>query len=343
MSLLDSMKDKLPAILQNRYELKGLSEVQAREAIEEPAQREGKFASPPFSYSDEALRIMTQKLADTQDARTVGIEAFQLQILCEYLEDKIIKNVIPGNFIEPQHFAFKINEVFEGYYQRLIGRLDTKDQQSARLLIEETMILEDENSGEVRRLSVDEGIMKNEKGITQALLDKLENTFLLRRESTSTGGFNYEVTHDTMIVPILKSKAQRKAQERAEQDLIEARLRRNRLFAILTLSALTLAIVLAISAYIYQQNIRLEDALIKADQEKIKVQKAYRDVLEAQKAKELTDFKIILQNVRLILKGSNCPPKDMIQQIDHMRKKYPKDIYLQSQIKEIDDALISCK
>ena len=67
-----------------------------------------------------------------------------------------------------------------------------------------------------------------EKGISQALLNQLESNFLLRRESTSTGGFNYELSHDTLIAPILKSKAERKALERVERERLKARRRRNR-------------------------------------------------------------------------------------------------------------------
>ena len=123
MSLLDSMSDKLPAILQKRYELKGLTEEQAKEAIEKPATHSDRvtqshpitqFASPSFTYSSEALQVMTQKLSETKVSQRTGIEAFQLQILCEYLEDKIIKGEIPNNHIEPPYFADKINAFMKG-------------------------------------------------------------------------------------------------------------------------------------------------------------------------------------------------------------------------------------
>ncbi len=123
MSYLDGLKDKLPAILQKRYELKGLSDAQAQEAIQEPAQKTGDFASTPFTFSPKALRVMTQKLSETKVSQRSGIEAFQLQILCEYLEDKIIKGEIPNNRIEPAYFEDKIDEIYEGYYQRLIDKL----------------------------------------------------------------------------------------------------------------------------------------------------------------------------------------------------------------------------
>jgi hypothetical protein len=357
MSLLDSMKDKLPAILQKRYELKGLSEEQARQAIEKPAQSpdpkgetgfssplgRGGFMSPPFTYSPEALRVMTQKLSETKVSQRTGIEAFQLQILCEYLEDKIIKGEIPNNRIEPAHFADKINDIYEGYYERLIEKLDPALQHAAQLLIEEKLIFEDTQTGEARRLSVDSGVLLNEKGITQTLLNQLESTFLLRRESTSTGGFNYEVSHDTMIAPILKAKGERKALEMAEAERKEAKRKRNRLLTVIAIGALALATVIGIGVYMYRQNVKLDEALKKAEQEKVKAEKALNDFVEAQKAKEMVEFSITLQNIKGILKGNNCPPKESVKQINDVKVKYPNDADLQNQINEILNQLDKCK
>lgn len=343
MSLLDSMKDKLPAILQKRYELRGLSEAQAQEAIVGPAQREGAFISTEFSYSPEALKVMTQKLAASKSSQRSGIEAFQLQILCEYLEDKVIKGEIPGQRVEPQHFAEQIDEIFEGYYQRLLDKLEPDAQTAAQLLIEEKLLFEDANTGEARRLGVDSGVLLAEKGISQALLNQLESNFLLRRESTSTGGFNYEVSHDTLIAPILKSKAERKALERLEKERVEAKRRRNRLLFITAMVTFALAVVLGIGLYMYRQNVRLGEALKEADAEKNKAKKALKDMLDAQKAKELTEFRITLQNIRLILKGGNCPPARMKREIEKMKEKYAMDKGLQSQIEAIQPALLDCK
>ncbi len=342
MSLLDSMKDKLPAILQKRYEMRGLTLDQAKEAIKNPAEKESNFASPKFKYSDEALRVMTQKLSETKVSQHTGIEAFQLQILCEYLEDKIIKGEIPDNRIEPAHFADKINNIYEGYYERLIEKLDLALQRAAQLLIEEKLIFEDTQTGEARRLSVDSGVLLNEKGITQSLLNQLESTFLLRRESTSTGGFNYEVSHDTMIAPILKSKGERKALEKAEAELKEVQRRQRRLLAILCAVVLALAVVIGVVVYVLKLRDDAVAALKIAENEKAKAEKNLKDFLDAQKAKEMTEFKIILQNVRGILKGGNCPPKETIQDINDVKTKYTDDVNLQNEISQILKELSNC-
>ncbi|MFM7155353.1 MAG: hypothetical protein ACKOZV_14635, partial [Bacteroidota bacterium] len=59
MSLLDSMKDTLPAILHKRYELRPLTPDQARDAIVQPARLAGDaFNSPPFEYTDDGLQAI---------------------------------------------------------------------------------------------------------------------------------------------------------------------------------------------------------------------------------------------------------------------------------------------
>jgi hypothetical protein len=391
MSLLDSMKDKLPAILQKRYELRGLSEEQARQAIEKPAKSAGEFQSPTFTYSDDALRVMTQKLSETKVSQRTGIEAFQLQILCEYLEDKIIRGEIPNNRIEPIYFADKINEIYEGYYERLIEKLDPNVQHAAQLLIEEKLIFEDEKTGEARRLSVDSGVLLNEKGITQTLLNQLESTFLLRREATSTGGFNYEVSHDTMIAPILKSKSERKEieeQERIKQVEAEKKAERIRLeeeaerekqrneelqkalekakeLEALAQKALTssnkslsLAKKSGYSAFIFAMvaliafGVALKFYFDSKNQtqiaveEKIKAELAEKRAIESENLaikNEKATFLILFQNVKGILKGNNCPPREIVKQIYDIKERYLNDTDLQNQINEILNQLSNCK
>jgi hypothetical protein len=211
LGYLDTMKTELPAILSKRYQLQGLNDSQAREAIVKPAANEGNFVSPPFTYSDTALDVIVQKLGETKQTVRMGIEAFQLQILCEYLEGEIIAGHIPKQRIEPTHFADKITEIYEGYYHRLLEKLDPSVKKAAQELIEDGLIFSDEKTGESRRLSMDADVLVQRYGhlgVTPDLLRLLENHFLLRRERTATG-YNYEVTHDTLIAPIAKSKALR--------------------------------------------------------------------------------------------------------------------------------------
>ncbi|NJN33361.1 MAG: hypothetical protein HC817_02995 [Saprospiraceae bacterium] len=341
MSLLDSMKDKLPAILQKRYELKGLSEKQAKDAIEKPARLVNpQFATPPFEYTPQAIDKIIGELSNY---KTKAIEAFQIQIVCDEIEKTVEKGQIPDRDqnglpdVDIENLP-DFNNLYENYYHRKITELDPAIQNAAQLLIEEELIFEDPKTGEARRLSVDSGVLLHELSINQTLLNQLESTFLLRRESTSTGGFNYEVSHDTMIAPILKSKAKRKALEKEEQEKLEAKRKQRRLFAILAAAILAFLIILGIVLYVLklknEADIAKDDA-IKAKNEAITERDNARKALED---KEIAELETIFLRVNSILDSStpNCPAENDIKLIFTMRKKYPNNNKLEQKVKDIN-------
>ena len=339
MSLLDSMKDKLPAILHKRFELKGLTEEQAKAAIEKPAiSTDGDFAALPFTYSEAALNLMVDKLSETRYAGHSGIEAFQLQILCEYLEGEIIAGRIRQNRIEPQHFESKINDIYEGYYLRLIAKLEPPSARpAAQQLIEEGLIFQDAQSGEARRLSVDADVLVQRFGppVSKELLRQLESTFLLRREASSTGGFNYEVSHDTLLAPIQKSRDVRIAREAAERERALAKRRQRRLASLLVAALLALAVVTAAVLYV----LKLRNDAVR---EKLNAENALNDLIIAQRAKERIEFKNLLSGIERVL-TKNCPDAATLTEFDTEKNKYQDDAELTVKISEIDQKLIPCR
>ena len=99
---------------------------------------------------------------------------------------------------------------------RIIIQLEDGEREAARELIEYGLLYEDALKGEARRLSVDADLLVQQfatQGASTDLLKKLENTFLLRREVNTLGGYNYELSHDTLIAPVLKAKAEREAEK----------------------------------------------------------------------------------------------------------------------------------
>lgn len=346
LSQLDTLKDRLPAILHKRYELKALSEQQAREAIEKPAQQAGDFASPPFGYSPEALRLMVQKLGENKSGeQRSGIEAFQLQILCEYLEGEVLAGHIRGT-VQPPHFADKINAIYEGYYQRLLDKLPEQTSRAAHTLIGEALIFEDDQTGESRRLSVDADVLVQRYahlGISRETLQELENAFLLRREANSMGGFSYELSHDTLLAPILKLKAGRKAQEAALAERQAARRRQRRLLTALGLALLSLATVIAIVVNVIILRNDAVEARKVAEKEKIKAERALENVLKAQQAKEKAEFGIRLDRMGQVLRGGNCPDQGQLLDLDTMSTRHAGDAVLQQKIKTITDQLTKCR
>ncbi|MEQ1745179.1 MAG: hypothetical protein ABMA02_07135 [Saprospiraceae bacterium] len=220
ISLLDSMTDVLPAILHKRYELRSLASNQARDAIVQPAGLVSKdFSTPPFEFTDAALqKILTELSAN----HTKGIEAFQLQILCQYVESRIENGAIPDrdkNGLPDVDVSDlpDMKNLYENYYRRQLERLEAGQQRSAQVVLEEGLLAEDPQSGEGRRMSVDSQFLKSQFAVDDALLRALENTYLVRKEPNSVGGVSLEISHDTLVAPMLKMKKERRAKEELEE------------------------------------------------------------------------------------------------------------------------------
>jgi len=297
INLLHAFGSKFPSILdkRNRYELKGLSFSQANEAIIGPAQQNGEFESPVFTYSDATLRTIEEKLSETRPSEErSGIETFQLQVLCEYMESEIIAGHIPSNRIEPVHFAHKINDIYEGYYLRLLNKLPPQKAQAAQKLIEESLLFEDEKTSEARRLSVDADVLVQryaDAGITHDILRELENAFLLRRELTSVGGFSYEVSHDTLIGAILNLKKERKAQESATLERSITRKRQVRLAILAAIIIGILAIAIGIVLFVIRLKNEAEQNLVIALENEIKAKQAFDQASQNQQLAENERFR----------------------------------------------------
>ncbi|MBK8492986.1 MAG: hypothetical protein IPL49_19395 [Saprospirales bacterium] len=224
LSLLDDLTPYLPKILGRLYKLDALSAEAAEEAILNPAyQNDPSFQSPRFDYSDEALDYMLEYLTKGHQET---IESFQLQILCQYIESELV--VEKGLKEIKKEDIGDLDTIYRSYYERQINRLPNEaDIASARKLIEEGLIEEKDQ----RRLSLHESQIEQFYGIKKELLDQLVETRLLRPEPHYKGGYLYELSHDSIVAPILQSKRERvelenKKEEEETRRKAEIRLKR---------------------------------------------------------------------------------------------------------------------
>lgn len=216
MHLLGNLSDYLPTISKNWYELLALDRESAQSAIVKPAMAEGAYDSPPFEYSDAALDSILDFL--TKDGEAY-VESTQLQIVCNAIEQKVTKS--QKSTIQPEDIG-QLDSIIENYYSEKINTIEKADQQlAARKLVEEGLIFEEEE----RRLSLYEGQILKAFNITEATLRKLVDSHLLRAEPSLRGGYTYELSHDTLVAPILKAKSERMEEERRYK---EAELRKQR-------------------------------------------------------------------------------------------------------------------
>lgn len=211
LSLLNSLTDVFPTVLKYCYELKPLTEDQAKQAILFPAQLTGDdFESPPFAFTEEALTHILDSLTGTTDpAKTLftaekpEIETFQLQIVCKYAENLVIEKGLKE--VTKQDLG-DIKHIFEDQYNNIISKLPQQQQLPARLMMEDKLIVEQ------TRVSMPViSLLKDfeKQGMTTQLIEDLINTHVIRRDQSGS----IEISHDTLVAPILKAKKEREDKE----------------------------------------------------------------------------------------------------------------------------------
>lgn len=220
---LDELKFHIPTVLHDRFHLKPLSRDNAREAIIQPALLtalpQDRTYCPVFQYDEAAVSEILKALGNEQGE----IESFQLQLLCSFLEAGVLRE---GQIIHTQDYGGQagIKEILNDYYERTIGTLNAEEQLAARRFIEEGLIVNG------RRVGLPEGAELTQYAIGPELKDKLLNSRILRTEVIHLGKI-YELSHDTLIEPILRSFEKRKTEEelrRQERVLTEIQQKRNR-------------------------------------------------------------------------------------------------------------------
>jgi hypothetical protein len=339
-SQMNLLTDYLPDSMHNRYALAPLDKSQARQTITEPAQKEGDFVSQKFDYQPDALEKILDYLTK---GNTQGVETTQLQILCNRLEnlnlDKISVQDIP-NF----------EDIFLQFYEESMSQIADHERMGTRRFVEDELIKKGQ------RISLDALVCHD--FISEQLLAKLVNTHLLRAERNNTGGISYELSHDTLVAPILQAKTKREAEElrleeeqrqaeelrqakeKAEKDRIEAEKTAKTLRTVRSLlAAAVVALVLAIGAggYAFQQKQEADEQTeIAKNKEKealLEKQKAQKALGEAMESEIKRNQGLIEQKIK-DLESFNDPhlAKKTKKEIDSLQKFV---LTLETKIKEL--------
>lgn len=289
MSLLKKLKQYLPTILSADYELQPLTKDQAEDAILSPAYNKNNFATPVFDYSDEAIEFLLDYLSESGKET---IESFQLQILCEYIERNVVKKSGKTN-IEQTDIS-NPDQILENYYFDKISAIsDPEEQLAARKFIEEGLIFEEEE----RRLSLYEGQIFKTYNVSPTLLRRLIDTHLIRSEPSMRGGYSYELSHDTLVAPVLKAKAKRVEKELREIERLkkeQQRFRRQRLFFV-SLAILILTLFLTYQQYLNRE-LRNQQAIATNALDSLKVEQ--RRLVEARYNEFLAKAKLSIKSYK---------------------------------------------
>jgi len=314
LNLLNEFKDVLPNILRSSYEIKPLTTDQAREAIINPTKIENHiFDSPTFSLRNESIKKIINYLTKNSEK---SIESTQLQIVCQHVENQVIlrtdgnKDVIIE--ISPSDLG-DLTNIFHNFYLNCIEAIDDEDQRlKAKIFIEDGLIIEG------KRVSLDENIIHNKFGIDNEVLRKLTSFYLIRPEQNTTGNLSYELSHDTLIEPIIKEKERRLVLEKQQElqiiqaeelkKLILQKRRQRRVIFFISV----LLVIISLFGYFTYNNLKiverqrnLTDSLrIVLSAEKKKVEKSKQDIVELLKlANQLQNYDTSQSKLAHIYKG----------------------------------------
>ncbi|MBB3841040.1 hypothetical protein FHS57_005061 [Runella defluvii] len=204
LALLNQLTDRHPAILQHCYELMPLRADQAEAALTQPAALPATdYDSPPFDYAPEAIEAILDSILKNGQVEATSV----LQIVGRHTESKLVlaqgKTYITANDLGP------VKDIIQNYYEDILQTLAPADRDNAQQLIEEKLI-----SGQLRN-PLSEAYIRQEFGISEALLQTLENSTLLRTERDAAGRLLYEISHDTLVEPIQQVAQERLAVEAA--------------------------------------------------------------------------------------------------------------------------------
>ncbi len=245
LHLLDDISPLIPGILRNRYQLQPLNRKQAQLAIEAPAKAPGAYASQPFAYSPDAIQGIIDFLAGRTSAdagqevnglallkKQDEIESFNLQILCQHVEGRIIEEQRSAGFeVLPAYYGGHegLEAEIRDFYQKQLQQLPEIYSRKTGLLVADViefvgkaqcLIEEDLVTPIGRRCSMVDDFLTNKWHVTHDFLDTLVDSRLLRKE-LRLDDFYYEISHDTLLPAVIESRDARRKRQQADDEKVK--------------------------------------------------------------------------------------------------------------------------
>lgn len=218
---LEELSRAIPEILDNRFRLGPLLEREARQAIVEPARlHDARVTSQPFEYAPEALdgiwTYLSRHLPGQVAVSHSYVEPFQLQLVCQRAEEIALeaqRSNTRGAGAPPVTITWNalgreagLRATLASFYERQIASLPPqRSRRAVRRLCEYGLI-----SVSGRRLSLEEGEIQRTYRLPKEALTELVERRLLRAD-TRVASVYYELSHDTLVEPILEARRRRES------------------------------------------------------------------------------------------------------------------------------------
>lgn len=225
---LEELSSGIPEILDNRFRLGPLLEREARQAIVEPARLEDpRLHSRPFDYTPEALdgiwTFLSRRLPGQVVMNQPYVEPFQLQLVCQRAEEIAMEaqrrrtaGTAPVTVTWDQlGREAGLRETLASFYERQIASLPPqRSRRAVRRLCEYGLI-----SVTGRRLSLEEGEIQRAYRLPREALAELVERRLLRAD-TRVASVYYELSHDTLVGPILETRKRHESRRRTVKGVL---------------------------------------------------------------------------------------------------------------------------
>jgi energy-coupling factor transporter ATP-binding protein EcfA2 len=221
LASMQSLVSYIPTVLRTRYELKPLTPEQAAQAIKGPAEKKDLEPgyTPPFSFEENTLTGIITELR----GKTNEIESSQLQMVCHFIEERIRKDlmekggtagmIVNDSIINP---ARDFEAIRDDFYESQLAKIEEpENREIARKLIEDDLVSGD--AGNEIRDSISKNKLLDKYKIDEDLIEEITNTRLIREETTNWGS-TFELSHDTLVQPVVKSKNRRRDEEERKKE-----------------------------------------------------------------------------------------------------------------------------
>ena len=242
---METLKTQIPTIFRNSFRLEPLTIDQAREAIESPIKQAELLGDKVFTFGlgvvDELINFLRTQKVGGELIRGDSVEPVQLQILCKYLYresmekkkrrdqqqrgSKTTPDVVPEITISDLKGRHGMKRAIIGYYRNVLRQfprlrlgwsrrkywpsffnllLFNRTRSAIRYLCETKLVTP---AGYRNSLSID--VIERSVGVSDGDLDRLVDERLLRTEPRLGSRF-YELTHDTLIRPLVNTRRKRR-------------------------------------------------------------------------------------------------------------------------------------
>lgn len=198
-------------ILRSRYQLTPLTVAQAENAILVPAeQTDREYASPPFTITEGAKNLILKKLSSGRNT----VETTHLQLICHEIECKrkappysAIDNLqVDEDFFEGEQ---GLDDIINNFYARQIKSIiNDMQREKAKTLLETKMV---QNGKRVLYSEDQVNLVLGEDALQ--IISRLLDLRLIRGDYRDEQKI-YEISHDSLLVPILAANKDREELEK---------------------------------------------------------------------------------------------------------------------------------